>query len=132
MRRFFVVCLLLALPLAQARAVFVCPMHAAASGDDCFCPVEHRVPAAPEPAAFDTSCCSHAVVEPDHTFVVSAAHDTLPTPKNGHDDPGSAPVIATPFAILASRAGRFAPSRPVVAAPRDESRLYLETARLRL
>ena len=130
MKRLFAACLLLALPLAQAHALFACPMHNAEA--DCFCPVEHRIPAAPEPAAFEATCCDHAVVEPDHALATSSATVAESAPKKPVGGSGVPAVAVTSPVSLISLDGRLEPPPATVVSPRDQSRLYLETARLRL
>jgi hypothetical protein len=120
-----------AMPLAQAKATFICPMMQSVALERCCC--EHEADVRESPADESSLRCCTVGLQLSETRVVATSDVGAPVvPKQLNDGGGSTAIVETlrDFSVAANDAIVF-PWRHV--APfLSHSDLYLLTARLRL
>ena len=129
-RKAVLVLMLLAAPLMQARTVLVCSMMDDQASVQCCCENERR-PAPRKPSHLtEIGCCVSAIEITDEKGSATATDSSVQTSAKP-DGNGHALVVQPALPPLDTV--RTAPARIRSTLPaRDDSRLYLRTARLRL
>lgn len=132
-KKLVIALMLMAAPLAQARAVLVCAMMDSELVERCCCDHEHRRACTASANAVLSDCCCVVTIDASEDVALSTAGSLAESKLfNNAGDGSPDPVTGPPQVCAAAR--RASGQIPLCLQSRsaDGSRLYLLTARLRL